>query len=150
MNMNAQEPQNNEPRKTSSGELLSLKRKLDSRLQTLNAAKEAVAEVQTELSAALSDEIAQARKVLGKPDGRIQIRVHGVPIQSDKPKKTNWDQGVLRQLYDSDDDLRDFISASFKVSETEWKAMGDNMRAAFAAARSVEHGEEKISFKESN
>ena len=84
--------------------------------------------------------------------GIVNIPIGGEIAKIDTPKKVDWDQKILEELYNQiaadNIDPKQFIKVEYTVSETLFKEWGDNMKAAFIPARTVKAGNPSIKITE--
>ena len=92
-----------------------------------------------------------ARQAIGKDTGAVNLKIDGVEVKQDIPKNVKWDQAELEQTYgeikDAGDNPEDYITLSYKVTETVYTKMPDWAKAVFDKARTVGAGKPKLSFK---
>jgi hypothetical protein len=86
------------------------------------------------------------RRAAGKDTGTVRFDRDGVTVVADLPKKVDWDQtliaAVVGRIRAAGDDPRQYVDISIKVPERKYGAWPDNIRAAFAPARTVKTGKQ--------
>ena len=72
----------------------------------------------------------------------------GVTVVADLPKKVEWDQpliaAVVERIRAAGDDPSQYVDIAIKVPERKYGAWPDNIRAAFAPARTVKTGKQSF------
>jgi len=86
------------------------------------------------------------RRASGKDTGTVRFNRDGVLIVADLPKKVDWDQpllaAVVERIRAAGDDPSEYVDIAIKVPERKYGAWPDNIRAAFAPARTVNTGKQ--------
>lgn len=112
--------------------------------------KKSLAGIDEQIDVIIGEPIAQARLVQGKDTGVINIRIDGVTVKHDLPKRVKWDQDKLATLVaaikKAGDDPDRYVVTSYNIPETKYGTFPDAVKNAFAPARTVETGKAKISF----
>ena len=89
------------------------------------------------------------RSRLGKDTGTVHFEEDGIQITSDLPKKLVWDQQQLAEIAAriaaDGDDPAEYLEITYKVAERKYTAWPENLRRAFAPARTLKMG--KATFK---
>ncbi len=91
--------------------------------------------------------IALAQKA--EPYGSVSAVVGAYKISYTTPKKVEWEQEGLAELYkqiaaDPDEDPREYIKTEYKVSEDAYKNWPTNLKASFEPHRTVKTGSVSI------
>lgn len=93
-----------------------------------------------------SDHAHALRREVGKDFGTIRFDRDGVTVVADLPKKVDWDQtliaGVVERIRAAGDDPNQYVDIAIKVPERKYTAWPENIRAAFAPARTVKTGKQ--------
>lgn len=117
---------------------------------------------------AAENDLAEKKKILAGINAEIEMRVKpivngfgtqerevdGIKMKINVPKKVEWDQDALAKLNndikESGTDPSAYIKekVTFDVSEIAYKAWSDELKEAFAPARSEKTGTIKIEFME--
>jgi hypothetical protein len=86
------------------------------------------------------------RRAAGKDTGTVRFDRDGVTVVADLPKKVDWDQtlitGVVERIRAAGDDPRQYVDIAIKVPERKYAAWPENIRSAFAPARTVKTGKQ--------
>lgn len=89
------------------------------------------------------------RSRLGKDTGTVHFEEEGIQITNDLPKRPVWNQKQLaeiaRRITTDGDDPAEYLEISYKVAERKYTAWPENLRRAFAPARTLKMG--KATFK---
>jgi hypothetical protein len=89
------------------------------------------------------------RRAAGKDTGTVRFNHDGVLIVADLPKKVDWDQtllaAVVERIRAAGNDPSQYVDIAIKVPERKYGAWPDNIRAAFAPARTVKTGKQTFS-----
>lgn len=87
-----------------------------------------------------------------EPYGIINLPVAGKIMKIDTPKKVEWEQEKLEKLWNQmiadGADPKDYIKVEYTVSETLYKAWGDNLKQYFRDARTVKAGNPSVKIEE--
>jgi len=86
------------------------------------------------------------RREAGKDAGTVRFGQDGVTVVADLPKKVDWDQtliaGVVERIRVAGDDPNQYVDIAIKVPERKYTVWPENIRAAFAPARTVKTGKQ--------
>ena len=117
-----------------------------------SAADLAAKKLKNELVNRKTAEIKAAYAAKPEPYGVVNLSVAGKQIKIDTPKKVEWAQDKLEALYNQivadGANPKEYIKIEYDVSETLYKAWGDNMKAHFSPARTVKAGNPSIKISE--
>lgn len=95
-----------------------------------------------------ADRAQALRHEAGKDTGTVRFAEDGVTVVADLPKKVDWDQhliaAVVERIRASGEDPAQYVDVAIKVPERKYTAWPDNIRAAFAPARTVNTGKQTI------
>ena len=74
----------------------------------------------------------------------VRFEQDGVSVVADLPKRVDWDQalitGVVERIRAAGDDPTQYVDITIKVPERKYTAWPENIRIAFAPARTVRTG----------
>ena len=91
-----------------------------------------------------ADRAQAARRAENKDTGTVRFEDGSVTVVADLPKRVDWDQralaAVVERIRAAGDDPVEYIDVAYKVSERKYTAWPENIRAAFAPARTVRTG----------
>lgn len=97
------------------------------------------------------DRAQAARREAGKDTGTVRFEQDGVTVVADLPKKVDWDHGliaaVVERIRNSGEDPAQYVDITIKVPERKYTAWPENIRAAFAPARTVKTGKQSITLQ---
>lgn len=86
------------------------------------------------------------RRAAGKDTGSVRFEQDGVTVVADLPKKVEWEQrliaDVVERIRAAGEDPGQYVEITIKVPERKYAAWPDNIRAAFAPARTVKTGKQ--------
>lgn len=113
-----------------------------------SAADLAAKKLKNELLNRKAAEVNAAYSAKPEPFGVINLPVAGKIVKVDVPKKVEWAQDKLEALCEQmkadGANPKDYIKIEYAVSETLYKAWGDNMKAYFSPARTVKAGNPSV------
>ena len=114
----------------------------------LDASKQLKEWIDAAIVLRFADRAQALRHELGKDTGTVRFEQDGVMVVADLPKKVDWDQrliaNVVERIRASGDDPRQYVDIAIKVPERKYTAWPENIRAAFAPARTVGTGKQTI------
>ena len=91
-----------------------------------------------------ADHVQALRREAGKDTGTVRFEQDGVTVVADLPKRVDWDQalitGVVERIRAAGDDPTQYVDIAIKVPERKYTAWPENIRTAFAPARTVKTG----------
>ena len=115
----------------------------------LTAAKAASSHLDLALNAKYADRAQLLRVQAGKDCGAVTFQDERVKVTAELPKSVDWDQVMLaniaKRIAENGEDPKEFIEASYRVSEAKYNAWSASLRKAFDPARTVNTG--KASYK---
>lgn len=124
--------------------LAELKEKRVGLKQQLDAVKQQLDVVDDEIQAIIAPLELKARQFTGKDYGIINLELEGLKIKATVPKKVDWDQAKLADIWGAikgaQDDPAQYIDLKYDVSESKYKAWPANIQAVFQPARTVKPG----------
>jgi hypothetical protein len=116
------------------------------------AAKLAGKKIKNELLNRKAAQIKSAYSEKPEPFGVVNLPLGNKIIKIDTPKKVKWAQDQLETLWnrmkEDNADPKQYIKVEYDVSETAFKAWGDNIKAYFIPARTVEAGNPSVKIVE--
>ncbi|MFO1158466.1 MAG: hypothetical protein U1E60_06480 [Reyranellaceae bacterium] len=117
----------------------------------LDASKELKEWIDAAIVLRFADQVATRRREAGKDTGTVRFAQDGVTVVADLPKKVEWDQrlvaGVVERIRASGEDPAQYVETIIKVPERKYTAWPENIRAAFAPARTVKTGKQSITLQ---
>lgn len=88
------------------------------------------------------------RAKLGKYTGKINLTDGQYIVSIDVPARSNWDQKELESIFNriekTDDDPKEYIDISYKISERKYKSWPQVIRSEFDKARTLKKGKPVI------
>lgn len=100
----------------------------------------------------LATKLLDLRTLQGKETGAVNLMFEGFKITETIPKKVEWDQAKLDNLYvrilEAGDNPRAYMKLKFDIPEKTYAALDPNIQSIFAEARTVKHGKAQLSFEE--
>lgn len=122
-------------------ELIKQKEILEQQLEIVRGSLEAV---MIDISHVIAAPIADIRKLQDKEFGAVNITFEGFKVTETVPKKVEWDQEKLNELFDriagAGDDPRAWMKLKLEVSEKQFESFDENIKPVFAEARTVKPG----------
>ena len=110
----------------------------------LDASKKAKDWIDGAIALRFADHVQALRREAGKDTGPVRFEQDGVSVVADLPKRVDWDQaliaGVVERIRAAGDDPTQYVDIAIKVPERKYTAWPENIRTAFAPARTVRTG----------
>ena len=95
-----------------------------------------------------ADHVQALRREARKDTGTVRFEQDGVTVVADLPKRVDWDQaliaGVVERNRAAGDDPTQYVDIAIKVPERKYTAWPENIRVAFAPARTVKTGKQSF------
>jgi hypothetical protein len=114
-----------------------------------DASRKAKEWIEGAIALRFADHAQAVRREAGKDTGTVRFEQDGVTVVADLPKKVDWDQaliaGIVERIRASGEDPGQYVDITIKVPERKYTAWPENIRAAFAPARTVKTGKPSIS-----
>lgn len=118
-------------------------------LDDLNTMAKAIADAEKEIGAVIEAQVAAGRR--DKPFGALSFETGGHKITQTVPKKVEWNQPGIADVYDRikahGDNPAQYIKLKFTVDERKFDAWPDQIKQIFAPARTVTPGKPTIKIK---
>ena len=112
----------------------------------LDASKKAKDWIDGAIALRFADHVQALRREAGKDTGTVRFEQDGVTVVADLPKRVDWDQaliaGVVERIRAAGDDPAQYVDIAIKVPERKYTAWPENIRVAFAPARTVNTGKQ--------
>ena len=110
----------------------------------LDASKKAKDWIDGAIALRFADHVQALRREAGKDTGTVRFEQDGVTVVADLPKRVDWNQaliaGVVERIRAAGDDPTQYVDIAIKVPERKYTAWPENIRTAFAPARTVKTG----------
>jgi hypothetical protein len=138
-------------------ELMQKKADLEQEMKSLyekhiSPVQEQISAINIDIEHMLAGKLADLRKLQAKEFGAINLTFDGYKVTETVPKKVEWDQQKLNDLFDriagAGDDPRAYMKVELKIGEKEYKEFVPEVKALFAEARTVKPGKATIAFQE--
>jgi hypothetical protein len=114
--------------------------------EALDAAKQIKEQVDGAIALRFAGHAEAERRAAGKDTGTVRFDRDGVTVVADLPKKVDWDQRliapVVERIRAAGDDPSQYVDIAIKVPERKYGAWPENIRTAFAPARTVKTGKQ--------
>lgn len=112
--------------------------------------KQLVEKFEMALAAKYSEEAKKKLHESGTDFGTCKLKKNGFVISVSIPKKVQWDQDILKTLYDksSPNDRDEVIKVTYSVDERKYAKFPQALRDFLSPARTTTYGKEKISICE--
>ena len=129
-------------------ELLKQKSEIEEHIKNLQMS---LSETMEDIENMVYEEINQQRAVAGKETGTISLLISGVTVKQDIPKKVEWDQDILKDIYtkikDADDDPALYIGVKYNVPEKNYSTFPAQVQAMLNPARTIKTGKPSYKFE---
>ena len=130
-------------------ELLQKKTEIEERMK---AVQEELQAVNIDIDHAIAQKLADVRNLTGKEFGAVHLSLDGFKITETIPKKVEWDQEKMNELFDriaaAGDDPRAYMKMKLEIGEKAYDAFAEPVKAIFAEARTVKPGKAQLKFEE--
>lgn len=109
--------------------------------------KQLVEKFEMALAAKYSEEAKKKLHESGIDFGTCKLKRNGFVVSVSMSKKVQWDQDILKALYEKapDDDKSEMIKVTYGVDERKYAKFPQEWRDYLAPARTTSYGKEKIS-----
>lgn len=130
-------------------ELLQRKAELEEQIAAL---KQDLGEVMFDIQDLLALQLQEVRFLQAKETGSVNITVDGIKITETVPKRVEWDQDKLAELFakimQHGDKPSNYMRMELSVPEKMYEAMEPGIKDLFAEARTVKNGKATYKFEE--
>lgn len=130
-------------------ELLQRKAEIEEQIAAL---KQDLGEVMFDIQDMLALQLQEVRFLQAKETGSVNITVDGIKITETIPKRVDWDQDKLGELFakimQHGDKPSNYMRMSLEVPEKMYEAMEPGIKDLFAEARTVKNGKATYKFEE--
>lgn len=130
-------------------DLLQKKADIETRMSEL---QEELSAVNVDIGHLISQRLIDLRNLTGKEFGAVNLNFEGFKITETVPKKVEWDQDKLSQVFDriatAGDDPRAYMKVKLEVGEKQYEAYPQEVKSIFAEARTVKPGRPQVKFEE--
>lgn len=108
--------------------------------------------VNVDIEHVLAEQLANIRKLQAKEFGAVNITYDGIKVTETVPKKVEWDQTKMNDLFDAiaaaGDDPRAYMKMKLEVSEKAFADFIPEVQALFSDCRTVKPGKPSLKFEE--
>ena len=129
-------------------ELLKQKSEIEEHIKNLQMS---LSETIGDIESIVSGDLLLQRKTTGKETGIISLLMSGVTVKQDIPKKVEWDQNILKDIYikikDADDDPSLYIDVKYNVPEKSYSTFPAQVQNMFNPARTIKTGKPSYKFE---
>ena len=130
-------------------ELLQRKAELDEKMASL---KQDLNDVMCDIQDVLAIQLTEIRKMQSKEFGAVNITVEGFKVTETIPKKVDWDQDKLGELFmiimEHGDKPSNYMRMELDVPEKMFESMQPEIKEMFNEARTVKSGKATYKFEE--
>lgn len=130
-------------------ELLQRKAEIEEQIAAL---KQDLGEVMFDIQDMLALQLQEVRFLQAKETGSVNITVDGIKITETVPKRVEWDQDKLAELFakimQHGDKPSNYMRMELTVPEKLYDAMEPGIKDLFAEARTVKNGKATYKFEE--
>lgn len=129
-------------------DLIKQKEELELALEEI---RQRLSEIMIDIEHAIATPVADIRRLQGKEFGAVNITMDGFKITETIPKKVEWDQEIMNNIYDRihavGDDPRRWMKVKMEVAEKQFDSFPEDVRAVFMEARTVKPGKPTIKWE---
>lgn len=130
-------------------ELLQRKAELEEKMASL---KQDLNDVMCDIQDVLAVQLTEIRKMQSKEFGAVNVTVEGFKVTETIPKKVDWDQKKLGELFMTimrhGDKPSDYMRMELYVPENMFESMQPEIKEIFNEARTVRNGKATYKFEE--
>lgn len=110
-----------------------------------------IAAVNVDIEHVLAEQLASLRKLQAKEFGAVNLNYDGIKVTETVPKKVEWNQDLMNQLFDTiaaaGDDPRAYMKLKLEVSEKAYAEFVPQVQLLFADCRTVKPGRATLKFE---
>ncbi len=129
-------------------DLLNKREEIEARLQTV---QEELQAVNTDINHMLSQKLVDLRNLTGKEFGVVHLQFEGYKVTETVPKKVEWDQEKLGNLFfrilENGDKPANYMKMKLDVSEKQYDGFIPEIKTFFEEARTVKPGKPTLKFE---
>lgn len=129
-------------------ELIQQKTELENMMESI---REQLSVVMCDIEHAIASPIADLRRLQGKDTGTINLMLEGFKITETVPKKVEWDQEKLGELFNrimsAGDKPNEYMRMKLDVPEKLYEGFSEPVKALFAEARTIKAGKSTLKFE---
>jgi hypothetical protein len=129
-------------------DLLQKKEEIEARMATL---QDELSSLNIEIGEMISQKLVDLRGLTGKEFGAVHLNFDGFKVTETVPKKVDWDQEKLTDLYDritaAGDNPRTYMKMKLEIGERQYDSFAQEVKAIFAEARTVKPGKPQLKFE---
>lgn len=130
-------------------ELLKQRAELEEKMTAL---QDCINAINIDIEHAVAEQLANIRKAQAKEFGAVNITYDGIKVTETIPKKVEWDQQKMNDLFDAiataGDDPRAYMKVKLEVPEKTYSEFLPEVQAMFADCRTVKMGKPSLKFEE--
>lgn len=129
-------------------ELLQRKAELEEKMASL---KQDLNDVMCDIQDVLAVQLTEIRKMQSKEFGAVNVTVEGFKVTETIPKKVDWDQDKLGELFfkimEHGDKPSNYMRMELSVPEKLYDAMDPGIQDLFTEARTLKYGKPTYKFE---
>lgn len=129
-------------------DLINKREEIEARLQ---AVQEELQAVNVDINHAISKKLVNLRSMTGKEFGVVHLQFEGYKVTETVPKKVEWDQEKLGNLFfkimENGDHPSNYMRMKLDVTEKQYDGFIPEIKAIFAEARTVKPGKPSLKFE---
>lgn len=105
----------------------------------------------TDIQCEVSGQLLELRRIQGKESGAVNALIQGIKVTETIPKKVEWDQDKMNELFDriavSGDDPRAYMKVKLEVSEKSYESFDAGIKGIFEECRTIKYGKPQLKFE---
>lgn len=125
-------------------------------LQKIQEEKQQLKQKESELNELINESFKERFNVLreasGKKLGTISFNLEGMKVSQNIPKKIEWDQDVIEEIYSdiekTGENPKDYIKVKYSVSERDFNSFNEEIKDRLKEARIIKDGSVQIKIEE--
>lgn len=130
-------------------DLLKQRSELEERMKALQEDMQAV---NIDIEHVLAQRLHDARQIMGKEYGVVNLVLDGIKVTETVPQKVEWDQEKMLALHDAiaqaGDNPRNYMKVKLEVAEKAFADFVPEVKAMFSDCRTVKPGKAQLKFEE--
>lgn len=120
--------------------------------EQMKAIQESIQAINIDIEHAIAAQVEDIRRLQGKEFGAVNLLCDGIKVTETIPKKVEWDQEKMLNLYDAialaGDNPRSYMKVKLEVGEKQYESFVPEVQLLFSDCRTVKPGKAQLRFEE--